>query len=1066
MAQSNEKIKEVRDIWNWAKALVNLRELNNFSEKQVSLTKICKDNLLSDFYANEYCFPSKMTEKFANEYINFMLKGSSNFKLITLLDKIWNNLNCINEESINALLIMLIDVSLYRAFIIVKELSHSRFFYQLNMCIILDAMIIKPDKDVWSDVNIVSLLGEVSEKAKLRINSLNTNTIWTLAMLNYKVHLYVSSITFFEKYIAKNSKSKEQNIQLRIYHAKIYIGYCYEKSENFDEAIDIFKNTLSELISKAETSEEFKNLIRELNHGLGHFYNERAVFGKASEQSEDVISKDILNARYHMADALSKKVDYYSCYGSLFHECGDYKTAQSIYNEASQNQEIITNSELLNELQFYIAQTDASLATNEDEQIKQVEDNFKKFEDYCRKTFNYDGIVHARIFKIRTFLRKEYFSNNNYRYRERVTALLDDWYKELMEYSLSSYASKSIKKEYDKIRCILNIFMSLYADDRFEWHAEDLRFNLQKFMSFMPKNVLTLDYSPVTTSNKESNLYQIAFGDLWVWCVGSKLLANEQLKEILATYGNNDRNVISILDKYTAHASIQRNRKPDLVVLMPPDNKDSGFEDELSAIKTSLTELYFVYCPNPTGFYNNDWFEANISDQGKKYTCYPAHSVMEALSHAFCLRTFEVLRKELLNPIPLFSLAPTHFSASYDFQLGEPLDIFFELLSEHNNDSKILRESLSFIDDKYSKDWLNRMVPKTKLFNDINECDSGIMHICCPSPSPDIDNYIAYSVNAPFELQALRFPHHVIAGERYTLKALPSYKRIFWNLEQAIRHHGNSCDHDENDTCTVFIGNNVLSVDESNNISNHCRSVLSMIFNEDIQKNSAINKPFKCILKKIKNMDSPKECVIHIILSEYSDSKNDTFCCPLRSETEMKKEAPTVFVTYSWEKPNGTTDSNMYLREVLDFVCELRKHGYNATLDLDMYKNTHNWTDIMIQGLQMDKVIVLLSEEYKRKADDWAKETGVKFESHALVERFKHDRQNIILVKLPSQHDISKDQLLPICFPGENVIDLSSSELTNGYNLLWVSLSGQSLTGNLPPVNPKITTGRTINNVR
>lgn len=1061
MAQSSEKIKDVRDIWNWAKTLVTLRESNDFSEKQVSLTKICKENLLSDFYADEYCFPSKMAEKFANDYINFMPQ-KSNFNLVTLLDKIWENLSCINEESVNALLIMLIDVSLYRAFVIVKELSHSRFFYQLNMCVILDAMIIKPDKDVEPGMNIVSLLGDVSEKAKLRINNLKSKTIWTLAMLNYKVHLYVPSITFFEKYIAKNSKSKEQSIQLRIYHARIYIGYCYEKSENFDEAIDLFKNTLSELRSMADISEEYKNLIRELNHGLGHFYNERAVFGKVNERSEDLISKDILNARYHMVDALSKKADYYSCYGSLFHECGDYKTAQNIYNEASQKPEIIENSELLNELQFYIAQTDASLATNEDEQIKQVEDNFKKFEDYCRETFNYDGIVHARIFKIRTFLRKVSFSSNNYRYRKRVTDLLNEWYRELTEYSLSSYASKSIKKEYNKIRCILNIFMSLYSDDRFEWHTEDLRFNLQKFMSLMPKDVLTLDYSPRSTSNEESNLYQIAFGDLWVWCVGSELLENEQLKEILATYGNNTKNIISILDKHTAHASIQRNRKPDLVVLMPPDNKDSGFEDELSAIKASLTELYFVYCPNPTGFYNNEWFETNISSQGKKYTCYPAHSVMEALTHAFCLRTFEVLRKELLNPIPLFSLAPTHFSTSYDFQLGEPLDIFFDLLSEHNNDSKILRESLSFIDDKYSKDWLNRMTPKTKIFNDINECASGIMHICCPAPSPDIDNYIGYSVNDLSTLQELRFPHCVMTDEYYIIKALPSYKKIFWNLEQAIRYQGNSCDHDESDICTVFIGNNLLSVDESNNIPNLCKSILSMIFNEDIQTNLAIDKPFKCILKKIKNMDSPKECVIHISLSEYSDLKNDTFCCPLRSETEMKKETTTVFVTYSWEKPRDLSNKNAYLIEVRDFVIKLRENGYPATFDLELYKKTHNWTNIMIEGLQKDKIIVLLSKEYKRKADDWEKRTGVKFESNALVARFNRDPENIIFAKLPSQHNISYDELIPICFAGENVIDLSSTEPGDGYNQLWLTLNNESLTGDLSSVNPVVNKGRTI----
>lgn len=1061
MAQSSEKTENVRNIWNWAKKLASLRESNDFSKKQRELTKICKDNLLSDFHDDEYYFPSKMTEKFANEYIKFMPQGRGNFSLATLLDKIWDNLNCINEESINALLIMLIDVSLYRAFVIVKELSHSRFFFQLNMCVILDAMIIKPDKDVWPDTNIVSLLGEVSEKAKLRINSLDAKTIWALAMLNYKVHLYNSSITFFEKYIVKSLESKEPHIQLRIYHAKIYIGYCYEKSENFDEAISLFKNTLSELTSKAGTNEEYKGLIRELNHGLGHFYNERAVFGHAADKSND-----ILKARYHMGDALKQKVDYYSCYGSLFHEYGDYKTAQNIFSAASKDPEIISSSELLNELQFYIAQTDASLATNEDEQIKQAEENFKEFEYYCKKTFNFDGIVHARIFKIRTFLRKTYFSSNSIIPRKRTIKQLHDWYKELTEYSLSSYASESIKIEYDKILCVLSIFMSLYADSYFEWHSEDLRYNLNKFMKLMPKDALMLDYSPAAFSDEESNLYQIALEGLWVWCVGSELLSNEEFKGLVTSFGAEVNNLISVKDKQSAHVNIRGNGKPDLVVLVPPAKKDNGFEQELATIKNYLSELYFVYCADPQGFYNSEWFEDNIKSQGKKYTCYSAHSVSEALNHAYCLRTFEILRKELLRPIPLFSLAPTHFSASYDFQLGEPLEICFDYINEHNADSKNLRESLSFIDNKYSKNWLNKMVPGTKMFSRTNDCASGVMHICCPAPLQLIgfDNYIDYCVDDPTVLEKLRIPFSIKIREHYTIKALPSYQEVFWDLEKALRDQGNPCQYDVEDICTIFCGDSLLSVDESSNIPVLCRNILCVIFNEDIEQNLGVNRPFKCILKKAKEMDNPCECFIYITLLECPDSnevgKGTESYCPLRSENAMKKDvSPTIFVTYSWEKPSDLSDKNAYLIEVRDFVNKLRENGYPATFDLELYKKTHNWTDIMIEGLQMDKIIVLLSEEYKRKADDCEKRTGVKFESNALVARFNRDPQNIIFAKLPSLHEISREALIPICFAGQDVIDLSSTELTDGYNRLWLTLNNESPIGDLSSVNPVVNKG-------
>lgn len=1062
MAQSSEKLKDVRDIWNWAKTLVTLRESNDFSEKLISLTKICKENLLSDFYADEYCFPSKMTEKFANDYINFMPQ-KSNFNLVTLLDKIWENLSCINEESVNALLIMLIDVSLYRAFVMVKELSHSSFFYQLNMCVILDAMIIKPDKDVEPDVNIVSLLGEVSEKAKLRINSLDSKTVWTLAMLNYKVHLYDSSITFFEKYIVKNSKSKEQSIQLRIHCARIYIGYCYEKSENFDEAIDLFKNTLSELISMEDISEEYKNLIRELNHGLGHFYNERAVFGKANERSEDLISKDILNARYHMVDALSKKVDYYSCYGSLFHEYGDYKTAQNIFDEARENPDISANDELSNELKFYIAQTGASIATDEDEKVRQ---EFKQFEDYCINTFNYDGIVHARIFKIRTFLRRTYFSSNNLFNRERTLKKIENWHRELTEHSLSSYASKSINKEYKKILCVLNIFRSLYADSYFEWHTEDLRFNFQKYLDLMPKDALKLDYSPKNISSEESNLYQIALGDLWIWCVGSELLSNKQVIKILSDFGRQINAIVPVLDKHSAHISIQKNWKPDLVILIPPAQKDIGFEQEIEAIKSSVSELYFVYCIDSVGLYNNEWFKTNISSQGMRYTCYAAHNVLDALVHAFCLRAFEILRKELLRPIPLFSLAPTHFSASYDFQLGEPLDICFDYINEHNNDSKNLRESLSFIDNKYKKNWLNKMVPGAKMFSGTNDCSSGIMHICCPAPLSliGVDNYIGYYMDDTSALEELRIPHKIKPREHYTLKALPSYQGVFWDLEKALREQGNPCQLDEEDLCTVFFCDSLLSSDESSNIPNLCRNILRVIFNENIEQNSKLDRPFKCILKKSDEVDNPRECFIYITLLECSDSdkveKKVKSYCPLRSEIDMKKDVPpTVFVTYSWEMPSNPSNKNAYLVEVKDLVEKLREDGYPATFDLELYKETHNWTNIMIEGLQKDKIIVLLSKEYKRKADDCKKRTGVKFESNALVARFNRDPENIIFAKLPSQHDISYDELIPICFAGENVIDLSSDD---GYNLLLLTLNNESLTGELSSVNPVVNKGRTI----
>lgn len=1022
----------------------------------MSLIKSCKENLLSDFSVDKYCFPSKITERYANEYIKFCPQGSNVFRFTDLLNAIWDNQKCITGKSINAILILLVDVALYRAFNIISNLSQGRFLYQLNMCVILDTMIIKPDRRLGINTDIVSILTEVSEKAKLRIDNLNVETIWILAILNYKVHFYSSSITFFKKYIEMNLSCADDKIQLRILHAKIYIGYCYEKSEDFDRAIDLFEKTLLELTSKDNVNEDNKKLVRELKHGLGHFYNERSIFSHANNPS-----KDILCARYNMANALTEKIDYYSCYGSLFHEYGDYKTAKNIFEEASQNPDISSNNELSSELQFYIAQTDATLG------VEKADSRFKQFEDYCKKTFNYDGIIHARVFKIRTLLRRTYFSNNNTCRREQTISDINSWCKELTEYTLSNYASQSIKTEYDKVLCILNIFRSLYADTHFEWHAEDLRYNLQKFMKFMPNDVLRLDYSPEMRFDEESNLYQIALGGLRIWCVGSISLPNGQINRLIANFGSQKDTIIPIPDKQSAYLSIHGNGKPDLVILMPPTEKDVGFEQELEAIKNSVSELYFVYCPDSKGFYNCKWFEKNISSQGKKYTCYSAQSALDALIHAYCLRAFEILRKELLRPIPLFSLAPTHFSASYDFQLGEALEICFDSINEHNEDSRNLRELLLFIDNKYSKNWLNRMAPKAKEFISMDVCTSGIMLVCCPAPLSlvGVDNYIGYYIDDQSALQNLCVPHSLKNGECYTIKALPSYQEVFWDLEKALRDQGNPCEQDEDDICTVFYGDTLLSTNESDNVARLCRNILSMIFSENIEQKLEVDKPFKCIMKKAEDADSKVECFIYITLLKSSDSytsENAMYSCPLRGKIKMKEKPYTVFVTYSWEKPNDSSEGNAYLSEVIDFVKKLRQNGYDATLDLDMYKRTHNWTDIMVEGLQKNKIIVLLSKEYKCKADDYKKRSGVKFESNALVSRFNRDPQNIILAKLPSQHDMALDEILPICFSGENVIDLSSTEITDGYNQLWLTLNHNSVADDFPPVNPVCNKGRTL----
>ena len=110
----------------------------------------------------------------------------------------------------------------------------------------------------------------------------------------------------------------------------------------------------------------------------------------------------------------------------------------------------------------------------------------------------------------------------------------------------------------------------------------------------------------------------------------------------------------------------------------------------------------------------------------------------------------------------------------------------------------------------------------------------------------------------------------------------------------------------------------------------------------------------------------------------------------------------------------------------------------------------------------MDKVIVLLSPEYKRKADDCERTHGVKQERNVIADRLASNPENVILARLPSQKEHAKSEILPVMYSGENIIDLASEEVTNGYNLLFRTLAGKSVVGSMAAVSDKVNEGKAV----
>lgn len=1026
-----EQYRKVQEIWKWSKKLREITESDDLD--------LVKNNLLEECYSvcaaplpsfEEQCFfPSIATKTIAKEELQF---NGEKFTLLELLDHILKNVKKLNKKNIIKVIIMLNDLALYKAFNLIKDASYVGLYSQLNMCIILDTMKIKPDDN--DDVSL--LLKEVSDKFGLNMEQFDSLTIWAVAMLNYKMHVYDTAVLFFERFLKLVEGNDNVDIIKRKIHARIYIGYCYEKTNSqkgFKDAIDLFEDLLDEL----NNNSNFENIITELHHGLGHFYNEKAIFGNSSDESDDII-----NARMHMRMALNQKVDYYSCYGSLFHEYGDYENAQSIFAEATKNDIIKNNDELISEMKFYEGQTYSALADSQDKQIELAKNKLKEFEEYCKSTYNFDGIVHARIFRIRTSLRRVDFGINNTNNRRKNRELINTWYKELTEYTLSNYASKSIKEEYKKTIYILNVFRTLYADNKFVWHMEDILYYLKNFIDLMPDDACKLDYIEDVKDDAEkivSNLYQIDIEGLRVWCASNEKIDSSQFK----IDGLNLRDVIPVEDKEKAHYCIQRNGKPDMVVLILPSEKDLKFEQEIETIMSVVTESYFLFSQETSTVYDINWLKTVT--QGKRYTLYYTDSINSMMRLAYCCRALEILRRELLQPIPLFSLAPTHFSSSYDFQLGEDIEIQLEVFNEQVDfgAQRKLCEQLRFVDNKYSSSLMGRRLVRDALeaLKEICCKNEGFFVACFPEPGIDDDeNYISYLIQDSSCFPPGTFVHEMNDGMTYTIKALPSYTKLFWDVVGIINEFAGECD--VNGECAVCY-KTILT--ENSNISIHCRKLLSVILGNKFED---LKYPYKCILRKLERLEKNKDYIyIVLIQNEVFNNKINNVNKTGKECVDMKSN-PTVFVTYAWE-PEGT-EFEKYQKEVLEFTNVLRDHGYDATFDLAA-ENMGNWTQVMVDGLKREKIIVLLSPEYKRKADETA-DTGVAIERNALVERGKEDPNSIIFAKLPSQTNRKPKEIVPNIFGGAVVIDLSKNNVSDGYNMLYTRLNGDKVV-DLHPVS-------------
>lgn len=136
-------------------------------------------------------------------------------------------------------------------------------------------------------------------------------------------------------------------------------------------------------------------------------------------------------------------------------------------------------------------------------------------------------------------------------------------------------------------------------------------------------------------------------------------------------------------------------------------------------------------------------------------------------------------------------------------------------------------------------------------------------------------------------------------------------------------------------------------------------------------------------------------------------------------------KSTSVFVSYSWE-------SDEHKDRVISFVEFLRNKGFEADMDVKfMQEETAlDFNRLMHKGiLEYDKVIVILSETYKNKAESF--EGGVGKEYKFITGDIENNPNKYVLTSFETISSALLNKIAPAEFKGREVVDLAKDENSN-----------------------------------
>lgn len=141
---------------------------------------------------------------------------------------------------------------------------------------------------------------------------------------------------------------------------------------------------------------------------------------------------------------------------------------------------------------------------------------------------------------------------------------------------------------------------------------------------------------------------------------------------------------------------------------------------------------------------------------------------------------------------------------------------------------------------------------------------------------------------------------------------------------------------------------------------------------------------------------------------------------------EMPK-AISVFVSYAY-------DNEDHIQKVESFVEMLRQMGFDAKMDVMLREEYPDLDQLMTYGLTSDKIIVILSPEYKRKADESI--GGVWTEFKMIVNDLEKNPKKYIFVSFEPFNEKMKEKISPIRIGNRWIVDLDKGRKDNFNELI------------------------------